>query len=176
MTDGVQSGIELYGLVETLDDLRQLLAGAFQLLEALAEFQAALLDAGFALFQFGLAQVLLAAQLFEAFLLDLQYFGSPRAAALAGFDAFRELLQGRAALGEETVALLGFPLQRLAVVLQALVLLPELLFLFLQLPLLLVQLRLERLQRLLLLERFLLLLAQLLGHAGEVGQGALHVL
>ena len=49
MTDGVQSGIELYGLVETLDDLRQLLAGAFQLLEALAEFQAALLDAGFAL-------------------------------------------------------------------------------------------------------------------------------
>lgn len=29
MTDGVQSGIELYGLVETLDDLRQLLAGAF---------------------------------------------------------------------------------------------------------------------------------------------------
>ena len=79
MTDGVQSGIELYGLVETLDDLRQLLAGAFQLLEALAEFQAALLDAGFALFQFGLAQVLLAAQLFEAFLLDLQYLGSPRA-------------------------------------------------------------------------------------------------
>ena len=52
----------------------------------------------------------------------------------------------------------------------------ELLFLFLQLPLLLVQLRLQRLQRLLLLERFLLLLAQLLGHAGEVGQGALHVL
>ena len=126
-------------------------------------------------FQFGLTQVLLAAQLFEAFLFDLQYFGSPRA-ALAGFDAFRELLQGRAALGQETVALLGFPLQRLAVVLQALVPLPELLFLFLQLPLLLVQLRLERLQRLLLLERFLLLLAQLLGHAGEVGQGALHVL
>lgn len=86
------------------------------------------------------------------------------------------MLQGRAALGQETVALLGFPLQRLAVVLQALVPLPELLFLFLQLPLLLVQLRLERLQRLLLLERFLLLLAQLLGHSGEVGQGALHVL